>query len=175
VLWFDASEEFDRRCREEFATDLARAAGGDLDQWCSTPRGRLALIILLDQFSRNIHRGTARAFAQDAKAFALCEEGLADATDRILRPGERVFFYMPLQHAEDRAAQRRSIECLERLCAEVSAEQRPLFEEFLNYAYARRHQAVVQRFGRFPHRNAVLGRVSTRAELEFLAGPDSSF
>ncbi len=173
VLWFDASEEFDRRCREEFATDLARAAAGDLDQWCSTPRGRLALIILLDQFSRNIYRGTARAFAQDAKALALCEEGLADGTDRVLRPAERLFFYMPLQHAEDRAAQQRSTECLERLCAEVSAEPRPLFEEFLDYA--RRHQAVVERFGRFPHRNAVLGRASTPAELEFLAGPDSSF
>jgi len=173
VLWFYASEEFDRRCREGFAADLAQAARGNLDRWATTPRGRLALIILLDQFSRNIYRSTARAFAQDAKAFALCEEGLADGMDGVLRPAERLFFYMPLQHAEDRAAQQRAVECFERLSADVSEEQRPLFEEFLDYA--RRHRAVIERFGRFPHRNAILGRVSTPAELEFLAGSNAPF
>jgi len=173
VLWFYPSEDFDQRCREGFAGDLARAARGDLDPWASTPHGRLALIILLDQFSRNIYRGTARAFAQDAKAFALCEEGVADGMDRALRPAERLFFYLPLEHAEDRTAQQRSVECLERLCDEISSEQRPLFEDFLDYA--RRHRAIIERFGRFPHRNKTLGRASTAEECEFLAGPDASF
>jgi len=173
VLWFYPSEDFDQRCREGFAGDLARAARGDLDPWASTPHGRLALIILLDQFSRNIYRGTARAFAQDAKAFALCEEGVADGMDRALRPAERLFFYLPLEHAEDRTAQQRSVERFERLCDEVSSEQRPLFEDFLDYA--RRHRAIIERFGRFPHRNKPLGRASTAEECEFLAGPDASF
>jgi len=171
--WFAASVEVDRRCREAFEADLERAARGELDHWSATPPGQLALIVLLDQFSRNIYRGTARAFAQDAKALALCLEGLERGTDRLLRPIERVFFYMPLQHAEDRDAQRRSVECFEGLLAEVSPLQRPLFEDFLDYA--RRHGAVIERFGRFPHRNAILGRPSTAEELAFLAGAGAPF
>ncbi|TMA46589.1 MAG: DUF924 domain-containing protein [Deltaproteobacteria bacterium] len=172
-LWFAPNEEFDRRCREDFEADLARAGAGELDHWRTTPGGHLALILLLDQLSRNIYRGTARVFAQDGKALALCQEGLARGTDRALRPAERLFFYLPLEHAEDRAAQRRSVECFEGLCADVSPEQRPLFEDLLDYA--RRHRAVVERFGRFPHRNAILGRTSTPGELAFLVGPEAPF
>ena len=173
VLWFYPSEDFDQRCREGFAGDLARAARGDLDPWASTPHGRLALIILLDQFSRNIYRGTARAFAQDAKAFALCEEGVADGMDRALRPAERLFFYLPLEHAEDITLQRLSVETFRRLCRAVAPAWRKDYESFLDYA--QRHHDIIARFGRFPHRNAALERPSTPEEIEFLKQPGSSF
>jgi uncharacterized protein (DUF924 family) len=171
--WFRGDAATDADCRQRFASTLDAAARGELDEWTATPRGRLALIVVLDQFSRNVHRGTPRAFAQDARALALCLDGLARGDDRALAPEERAFFYLPLEHAEDRTAQQRSVECLERLCDEVSSEQRPLFEDFLDYA--RRHRAIIERFGRFPHRNKTLGRASTAEECEFLAGPDAPF
>ncbi len=158
---------------ETFETDIARAVRGELDHWCATPRGQLALIVLLDQFSRNIYRGTARAFAQDRKALAVCRDGLEPGTDRALRPVERLFFYMPLQHAEDRDAQRRSVESFEGLLAEVAPLHRPLCQGFRDYAH--RHRAVIERFGRFPHRNVILGRPSTPEELAFLAGSEAPF
>jgi uncharacterized protein (DUF924 family) len=173
ALWFRGDRETDRRCRDAFGTPLELAARGELDRWALTPRGRLALIVLLDQFSRNIHRSTAGAFAQDAKALALCTEGLEQGMDRALAPVERAFFYMPLQHAEDREAQRRSVACFEALVAEATPMDRPMLAEFLDYA--RRHRAVVDRFGRFPHRNAILGRQSMPEEVAFLAGPDGPF
>jgi len=165
--WFQASEATDRSIRARFGRDLERAARGELEDWALGARGRLALIVLLDQFSRNVHRGTPLAFAHDALALRLCCDGIAAGMDRELAPIERAFFYMPLQHAEDREAQRRSVACFERLADEAPPA---LAEQLRRFAgYARRHREVIERFGRFPHRNAVLGRASTPEERGFLA------
>ena len=172
-LWFSKDEEFDAHLRRRFGDDLRRAAAGEYDEWAKTPRGRLALVILLDQFSRNIHRGTKEAFANDEKARALVEEGLSDRVDREYRPIERAFFYLPLEHAEDPAAQARAVELYEELLDDVPKEQRPTYEEFLDYAV--QHQRIIDRFGRFPHRNEILGRETTEEEAAFLKTPGSSF
>ena len=161
--WFGGDAATDADCRRRFASTLDAAARGELDDWTTTPRGRLALIVVLDQFSRNVHRGTSRAFAQDARALALCLDGLARGDDRALAPEERAFFYLPLEHAEDAAMQARSVACFEALAAEA-----PEQSEFL--PFAREHRDVIARFGRFPSRNATLGRRSTPDEEAFLAG-----
>ena len=160
--WFRGDAATDADVRRRFASTLESAAHGELDGWAATPRGRLALIVVLDQFSRNVHRGTARAFAQDAHALALCVAGLARGDDRALAPEERAFFYLPLEHAEDAAMQARSVACFEALAAEA-----PEQSGFVDYA--REHRDVIARFGRFPHRNAILGRRSTPDEEAFLA------
>src|SRR5689334_2099390 len=160
--WFRGDAATDADCRRRFAATLDAAARGELDGWSATPRGRLALIVVLDQFSRNIHRGTPRAFAQDARALALCLDGLARGDDRTLTPDERGFFYLPLEHAEDAAMQARSVACFEALAAEA-----PEAAGFL--PWAREHRDVIARFGRFPARNATLGRPSTPDEEAFLA------
>ena len=172
-VWFAGGEAFDRECTERFAGILAAAARGELDAWKATPRGRLALIIVLDQLSRNIHRGEAAAYGQDDRALALCKEGLDLGHDRQLAPCERTFFYMPLEHAEDRDVQRLSVHLFERLAAEASEEWRAELRG--NAGYAREHRMIVERFGRFPHRNAVLGRTSTPAEEEYLAADAPRF
>jgi uncharacterized protein (DUF924 family) len=171
--WFRRTDAFDDGIRARFAGVVERAAKGELDAWRAHPRGRLALVILLDQFSRNIFRGTARSFAQDATALALALEGIAAGEDRGLSPLERSFLYMPLMHAEDRAMQ-------ERACAEfarLAAEAPPPLAGYLSVAakFATAHRDIVERFGRFPHRNAVLGRCSTAEEAQFLREPGSAF
>jgi uncharacterized protein (DUF924 family) len=171
--WFGKDEAMDRSIRERFGADVKGAARGELDDWAKLPRGRLALIILLDQFTRNIHRDTPQAFACDHKALALCLEGMAQSHDRTLVPLERVFFYLPMEHAEDLAIQDRSVTAFDTLLAEAPAGSEKAFESFLDYA--RRHRDIIARFGRFPHRNAVLGRISSQAEIDFLAQPGSSF
>src|SRR5690606_32287203 len=138
-----------------------------------TPQGRLALIILLDQFPRNMYRETPQAFAFDAKARALTLEGLQAGDDQALRPIERVFFYLPLEHAEDLALQHRCVELFETLAASLPEETRKSFDGFTDFA--RKHRVIVERFGRFPHRNAILGRESTDEEIAFLRTPGSSF
>ena len=136
--------------------------------------GRLALILLLDQLPRNIHRASPAAFAQDAKARDLCLRGLSLGADKALSPLARVFFYLPLEHAESREQQARSVALFEALAAEqAGGPARETFEGFADFA--RRHQVIVQRFGRFPHRNAILGRTSTPEEAEFLQQPGSGF
>ena len=172
-VWFQGGEPFDRECTERFADTLKAAARGELDAWKNTPRGRLALIILLDQFSRNVYRGTADAFKQDDQALALCKEGLDLGHDRQLAPCERTFFYMPLEHAEDRDVQRLSVHLFERLAEE--APQKWQAQLLANAGYARDHRKIVEEFGRFPHRNAVLGRASTPAEEAYLAGDAPRF
>ena len=127
-------------------------------------RGRLALIVLLDQFSRHIHRGTGAAFAQDPAAQRLATDGIERGLDRDLIPAARSFFYLPLEHAEDIALQRLSVESFRRLCDEVAPAWRKDYESFLDYA--QRHHDIIARFGRFPHRNAALGRQSTPEEIE---------
>ena len=136
--------------------------------------GRLALILLLDQLPRNIHRASPAAFAQDAKARDLCLRGLSLGADKALSPLARVFFYLPLEHAESREQQARSVALFEALAAEqADGPARETFEGFADFA--RRHQVIIQRFGRFPHRNAILGRTSTPEEAEFLQQPGSGF
>lgn len=172
-LWFGRSEDTDRQLRERFGGLYAAAVRGDLEGWARTPRGRLALVILLDQLSRNLHRGTAEAFAQDARALALAQTALVRGDPTVLRPVERVFLYLPFEHAEDRAAQRRAVALFEDLVREVAHEHAAPYETFLDYAV--RHREIVDRFGRFPHRNEALGRETTEEEAAFLKQPGSSF
>lgn len=172
--WFRGGEAADREIRTRFA-DLAEAARrGELAAWSETSRGRLALIVLLDQFGRNVHRGTAAAFAADDAALGLTLDGIEAGLDRALAPLERVFFYMPLQHAESREVQQRSVDVFSALAEAVApAHVRELLRS--SAEYARQHRDIIERFGRFPHRNAVLGRPSTAAEREYLDAGAPSF
>jgi len=172
-MWWKKSPQVDHEIRERFADLLDMAADGKLDDWLAEPRTRLALIILADQFSRNMYRDTARAFAFDRFAQTWCKSGLDSAADRQLRPIERVFFYLPLEHSESLPDQQRSVALYKELVDTVPDEHRELFEGYLQFA--ERHRDIVQRFGRFPHRNAILGRESTEAEIAFLRQPGSSF
>ena len=173
AVWFGAEPAFDRECATRFAVSLEDAARGALDDWTGTPQGRLALVILLDQMPRNIHRGSPAAFAHDEQAAAHCIAGIESGQDHSLHPVERVFLYMPLQHAEDLGLQHRSVERFESLAAEVDDAWRDRFAE--NAHYARLHRDIVERFGRFPHRNRVLGRESTEEELSYLADGAPTF
>jgi uncharacterized protein (DUF924 family) len=172
-LWFGKSPDNDRAVAERFAATLAAATAGRLDHWADTPRGRLALVIVLDQFPHHIHRDRPQAFATDPQALSLSLDALSAKEDRHLAPIERVFLYLPLEHAESLAMQERSVSLYAALAREATAEERALFDNFLDYA--RRHRDVVARFGRFPHRNAILERASTADELEFLELPGSRF
>jgi len=159
--------------REKFNTASLSAGVGVLDHWTGSPQGRLALILLLDQIPRAIHRGKPEAFALDSDARKVASQGLASGADLLLRPIERGFFYMPFGHLEELADQEQSIALFEGLVESVPDGNRETFDLFLEYAV--RHHAVVARFGRFPHRNAILGRESTPEEIEFLKTPGSSF
>ncbi|MCL5060423.1 MAG: DUF924 domain-containing protein [Candidatus Thermoplasmatota archaeon] len=172
-LWFGKSPANDQAVIERFAATLTAATAGQLDHWTHTPRGRLALVIVLDQFPHHIHRDRPRAFATDAQALALSLAALAAREDRQLAPIERVFLYLPLEHAESIDLQERSVSLYEGLAHTAAAAERALFDGFLDYA--RRHRDAVARFGRFPHRNAILGRASTPDEVEFLKQPGSRF
>jgi uncharacterized protein (DUF924 family) len=173
TLWFGKSLENDQTVIRQFASVLLDATAGQLDQWVRTPRGRLALVIVLDQFPHHVHRGQPQAFATDPQALALSLDALAGAEDQQLAPIERVFLYLPLEHAESMAMQNLSVSLYEKLARDSPANERALFDGFLDYA--RKHRDVVARFGRFPHRNAILGRPSTSDELEFLKQPGSRF
>jgi|WetSurMetagenome_2_1015567.scaffolds.fasta_scaffold01622_4 uncharacterized protein (DUF924 family) len=172
-LWFGKSAADDQKVTERFSATLLAAAAGRLDHWADTSRGRLALIIVLDQFPHHIHRDQPQAFATDSKALAQSLSALAGGEDRQLAAIERVFMYLPLEHAESNEMQDLSVSLFENLAHEAPADERALFDDFLNYA--RQHREVVARFGRFPHRNEILGRPSTAGELEFLKQPGSRF
>ena len=172
-LWFGKSPENDRAVIERFAATLAAATAGRLDHWARTPRGRLALVIVLDQFPHHIHRDQPQAFATDPQSLALSLDALESGEDKKLAPIERVFLYLPLEHAESLELQERSVSLYEHLAHQAAADERALFDGFLDYA--RKHRDVVARFGRFPHRNAILERPSTPDELEFLKQPGSRF
>jgi len=173
ALWWGQSAETDDELSGRFGQAASAAAAGTLDHWTGSPRGRLAVILLLDQMPRVIHRGTPLAFAQDGKARDTASRGLASGADRLLRPIERVFFYLPFEHSEDRADQRRSVELFRDMAAEVPDDWKKSFDFYHDFAI--RHREIVDRFGRFPHRNAILGRESTPEELEFLKEPGSGF
>jgi uncharacterized protein (DUF924 family) len=171
--WFDRDDAFDEQIRQRFGDTLVAAARGVLDHWAATPDGWLALLIVLDQFSRNIHRDDARAWEADAKAQAVALSGIARGVDQQLTPQQRLFAYLPLEHAEDLALQQHCVHLFEQLVASLPHTERSSFEGFLDYA--RRHHDVIHRFGRFPHRNAVLGRENTAAEQVYLASSGAGF
>jgi len=178
-FWFGANDtpasiaERDALIRSTLEPLLERAARGELASWAASPKRRLALILLFDQVPRNAYRGTAAAFAFDREALALSVEGIQLAADAALDPIERVFFYMPLEHAESIEAQDAGVGAFERLVGEAPEEVR----DYCAYCakFARGHRDIIAKFGRFPHRNRVLGRESTEAEREWLANEGESF
>ena len=161
--WWVVDPAFDDLLRTRFQGHLLRAVAGELSSWRKNARGRLAEIIVLDQFSRHIHRGTPRAFSQDPQALALSQEAVAAGALQELGEEERTFLLMPYMHSESRA---------------VHAEAETLFRQFTpagNYEFELRHKAIIDRFGRYPHRNQTLGRASSDEEIRFLQQPGSSF
>ncbi|MEQ8298944.1 MAG: DUF924 family protein [Hyphomonas sp.] len=174
-IWFAKSDEIDADIRARFLPLLETLAAGPLaDDWAERGASeRLAAIIVLDQFSRNLFRGSPRAYSQDALALRLCKEGLSLRQDLTLSEAERIFFYLPLEHAEDIGDQTRSVEMFSALAKDARSEFKKLAESTLEYAYA--HKAVIEQYDRFPHRNAVLARVSSAQETAYLAKPGSGF
>jgi uncharacterized protein (DUF924 family) len=169
--WFCRDDGFDAEIRARFGALVAPAREGALDGWAATPEGALALLLVLDQFPRNLFRGASEAFASDAHALAVARRAvLAQRQDLDLVPTQRVFLYLPFEHAEELAAQDQSVALFEGL-RDHPGHVRPAGT--IDFAW--RHRAVVARFGRFPHRNAVLGRASTAAELTYLAAPGAGF
>ena len=171
--WFARDAGFDELIRQRFVTATEAAAAGNLDDWAQTPPDWLALLLLLDQFPRNLYRGEARAWAQDVSAQRLALSGIQRGFDQALLSLQCMFAYLPLEHAENTALQQYSVDRFSALCARAAPEERMQFEEFLDYA--RRHREIIVRFGRFPHRNAVLGRANTAEEADYLAQPGSGF
>lgn len=170
ALWFGKSAQVDRAVERRFGRLVEQAKRGALDAWAATARGRLALILLLDQFPRNIHRDSKEAYAADEKALGLCLDGLDDGMDEELAPLERAFFYMPAMHAEDVDMQLTSVEIFGELARSAPPEHAEACATFLKHA--EKHREVVERFERFPHRNAILGRASTSDEAAFLQQHD---
>lgn len=166
--WFRKDPAFDGEIRERFGPLMERALAGDLQDWAWQPGPALARILLLDQFTRNAFRDTPRAFAGDALALKAAGQMVMQAQDQSLPPLRRVFVYLPFEHAESLPAQEESMRLFTRL-----AQEAPGLDGYLDYA--RRHHEIVRRFGRFPHRNAVLGRPSTDEEIAFLREPGSGF
>jgi len=173
TLWFAKSAANDQIVGERFAETLVAAGKGELDDWATSPRGRLALIVVLDQFPHHIHRDHGQSFAYDALSLALAMEMVQRGEDAHVAPIERVFVYLPLEHAESMAMQDLSVALYDKLAHEAAVDERQLFDGFLDYA--RKHRDVVARFGRFPHRNELLGRISTPEEIQFLKQPGSRF
>jgi len=172
-LWWMKQCAVDREIRARFESCVQLAGDGQLDSWGVEPRGRLALIILTDQFPRNIYRDDPGAFAFDAKALEWSLAGIEQGHDRFLQPIERVFFYLPLEHSERLEHQELSVRMFFELVPTAASDQKEIFEQYLNFAIL--HRDIVARFGRFPHRNRILGRPSTPEELYFLSQPGSSF
>ncbi|AWT11802.1 DUF924 domain-containing protein [Stutzerimonas frequens] len=172
-LWFGYRPEQDAEARERFGALVEQALNGELQDWAELPEGWLALVLLLDQLPRMIHRDTPRAFAGDERAQQLVRDGLAHGGDMLLSPIQRVFIYLVLEHAENLAVQDLAVAHFTALRDIAAEHEQVLFAGFLDYA--ERHRDVISRFGRFPHRNAILGRDSSDAERSFLQQPGSSF
>lgn len=167
-IWFSKQPEFDQVLRQQFQPVYQQVAGGELSAWQTSAMGCLAQIIVLDQFPRNMFRNQPQAFATDSLALKLAQKTVAAGFDRQLDPLQRMFVYLPFEHSENLADQNQSVAQFQQLIAAA-----PELTDVLDYAI--RHRAVIQRFGRFPHRNAILGRASTPEEIEFLKQPGSSF
>ncbi len=165
-LWFGESEQLKKQMMETYKDEYEKATHNELIKWAESPRGRLALIILLDQFSRWAYRDSPDAFKYDEMAQNLCIEGLKQKMDQSLTLIERVFFYLPLVHSEDTAKQEQSIQFFQNLVSLSMTETTQVYQLFLAYAYA--HFRVIKEFGRFPQRNSILNRQSTPAEIAFL-------
>ena len=161
--WFVKDPEFDATIVKRFANLYEQAANDELDHWCALPDGTLALVILLDQFSRNMFRGDAKTFASDAKALAICKAAIEKGFDAKVADNQRNFLYLPFEHSEELADQVRAVELI------AAMGNKELLK------WAEKHKVIIERFGRFPHRNEVLGRPSTEAEKQFLGEDGSSF
>jgi uncharacterized protein (DUF924 family) len=166
-MWFVNGAEYDGIIRSHFLELHDQASKGELDEWCETPRSMLALVILLDQFSRHIYRNNQKSFSQDAKTVSIVKQGIEDQFDKDLYFIERKFLYMPLMHAEDIVVQDLAIEMFTKLRDEVPAELKQQYSTSLSFAQS--HHYVISKFGRFPELNEILGRNSTQKEGEFLA------
>jgi uncharacterized protein (DUF924 family) len=171
--WFMKDEAFDREIADLFGQTYADVRAGLREAWLDDPRGRVAYVIVLDQFSRNMFRGSARMFEGDRQALAAAVEGVARHDDAQLTVNERSFLYMPYQHSEEIGMQERSVALFKELAESAPSELRGSLAAAVQYA--ERHREIIARFGRFPHRNTLLGRQSTPAELAFLAEPGSGF
>lgn len=162
-LWFAKSDEFDAKIRDQFQIIHRQAIQAELWSWRQTPEGRLAEIIVLDQFSRNLYRDQAQAFAYDNMALILAQEAISLQLDAQLSPEQRAFLYMPFMHSESKLIHEFALKLFQRLGNEI------------NLNFEKKHKVIIDRFGRYPHRNALLGRISTPEELAFLTQPNSSF
>lgn len=172
-FWFMPNADVDNTIRDKFE-DLVRQAGsGKLKSWEGTPRGNLALIILLDQFTRNIYRGKPDAFKYDSIARRMCTEGIKNGTDKKLEIIERCFYYLPLEHSENLEDQDRCVKLFEELLVRVGKSKITLIKNSLDYAVL--HRSIIEEFGRFPHRNKILNRESTKQELDFLLKQGNKF
>ena len=169
ALWWSKNDALDREITARFAPLVAAVAAGKRSDWEASPRGQLALIICTDQFPRNMHRDSPKAFAHDPFALRIAKQ--CDAAQ--LRPIERVFAYLPFEHSEELAEQARSVALFEKLAADAPPSEQKLFADTLDFA--RKHYDIIKRFGRFPHRNAALGRETSEEEAVFLREPGSSF
>jgi uncharacterized protein (DUF924 family) len=171
--WFASNSELDSKIEREFGDLVARASNGELNDWAGGAESRLALIILLDQFRRNIYRGEAAAFDCDPLALKLCIDGAGSNLYQQLAPFEQVFFFMPLQHSESLEVQNRSVQIYQALAESVTDTLRETFETFAQFAEL--HRDIIESYGRFPHRNRLLGRPNTPEEDAFLDGGGPSF
>jgi uncharacterized protein (DUF924 family) len=171
--WFTKDEEFDAALRDNFLADHRAIVGEEREHWLVDPRGRLAYVVVLDQFSRNMFRGTPEMFANDPQALRAAKGCIEKGADRALAVAERQFMYMPFMHSEDLADQDRCIELFTALRDEQTGRCRDNVENALRFAQM--HRDIVAKYGRFPHRNAILGRPSTPEETKFLEGPNSGF
>ena len=174
--WFGENEEIDREVRRRFESDHERAVRGEFAGWATSARGALCLAILLDQFPRNMFRGTPKAFDTDPLAQDVSLKAIDAGLDEQLSLIERMFLYMPLMHSETLPLQKKALRLYERLVT-LAKEHSPANTDFFVFAYGfeRKHYVIVERFGRYPHRNAILGRQSTQAEIDFMTQPGSSF
>ena len=161
--WWKKSIELDHLIAERFGDLLKQAMQSELSDWRKTPEGALAEVIVLDQFSRNVFRDSPLAFASDPLALALSQNAIANGFDRVLAPDHRVFLYMPFMHSESKVIHERAVE----LFTDLGIAS--------NLDFELKHKAIIDRFGRYPHRNSLLGRVSSPEELDFLLEPGSSF
>lgn len=171
--WFQKNPDFDRQIQEEFLQTYETIANGGLKEWIETPKGRLAYIIVVDQFSRNMFRDSPKMYAADELALEVARAGVEAGEDKELAFAERPFLYMPFMHSEDLGDQQKCVDLFKEFGDELEGEKKEQIAGNLKYAI--QHLEIVERFGRFPHRNEILGRESTPEETEFLTTPGSSF
>lgn len=172
-LWFGFSPEVDTQITDEYSDSLEAATKGQLDEWKESSQGIVSLIVLLDQFSRQIYRKTENAFAYDTKALEIAQEAVAKQMDRNMHFAEKVFCYLPFEHSEDVNMQRKCVALYSKLLKRASEPQHEFASTCLKMA--REHLAIIERFGRFPHRNEVLGRASNEQEIKYLAEQNEHF